>query len=1095
MGFFLKGGVNMNFDFLQSSFPVLATFGTQAEQYVFSDANSCILKEGMIGETIVNLIFTYDHIPLPYENNAANRIDTLLNEGLITRDLSDALHALRKARNKAIHENLDDEQKAKTLLQIAYGVCEWFMQTYGDWSYQNRPFVMPSPAAPVPVMATTESEDNQMIEAAKTVAAAAPQVNPKKRKAQSYKAAKKRPKNEAETRYLIDEQLRKVGWEADTDNLRYSKGVRPQKGRNIAIAEWPTDSVVGNHGFADYALFVGLQLIGFVEAKVIHKDIPSVLDYQCKDYSGNVRQEDEQYKIGTWGKYGAPFTFATNGRPYLRQLETKSGIWFLDLREKSNAPKALHGWPSPSGLLNLLGEDIEKAARKLDTLSYDILRDKNGLSLREYQIKAIKAVENALKNGQQDILLAMATGTGKTRTAVGLMYRFLSTERFKRILFLVDRNSLGTQAKDDFTDYKVEDFKSLTKIYSVQGLEDGPLNEETRVHIATVQGMVKRVLYSSDDEMPSVTDYDLIIVDEAHRGYILDREMGEEEQLFRDQADYQSKYRAVIEYFDAVRVALTATPALHTTELFGKPVYKYTYREAVIEGYLVDHDAPHILKTRLSTQGIHYKSGDSIIYLDPRTGELINSELLDDELDFDVKDFNRKVITEPFNRAVLEEIAEDIDPESPELEGKTLIYAVNDNHADLIVQILKEIYSKKGVDTSAIMKITGSVANGDRKKIDEAIRKFKNESFPSIVVTVDLLTTGIDVPAITKLVFLRKVKSRILFEQMLGRATRLCPEIHKTHFEIYDPARTYEDLKDFSTMKPAVVNPAASLPDLLSAMDDLENADEIQYATNQIIARMQRRCKNMTDEDMDQFKSLSGGKSPGNVVQELLQGLSNNADVKQSVQNYGKAIAYLENVKRPVKLVVVSTEEDELTEHTRGYGKSGRPEDYLDDFASFIQSNINEIASLNIVCTKPKELTRKSLKDLRLTLDREGFTTQQLNTAINELTNTEITADIITLIRRYAVGSSLISHEARIRRAVDRLKKAHSFSKAELNWLERIEKYLMKESVLNIDVFDDDYRFYEQGGFKKINKVFDNQLESIVLELNEYLYDDGGHTA
>lgn len=129
---------------------------------------------------------------------------------------------------------------------------------------------------------------------------------------------------------------------------------------------------------------------------------------------------------------------------------------------------------------------------------------------------------------------------------------------------------------------------------------------------------------------------------------------------------------------------------------------------------------------------------------------------------------------------------------------------------------------------------------------------------------------------------------------------------------------------------------------------------------------MQRRCKNMTDEDMDQFKSLSGGKSPGEVIQELLQGLSENADAKQSVQNYGKAIAYLENVKRPVKLVVVSTEEDELTEHTRGYGKSGRPEDYLDDFASFIQSNINEIASLNIVCTKPKELTRKSLKDAML---------------------------------------------------------------------------------------------------------------------------------
>ena len=172
---------------------------------------------------------------------------------------------------------------------------------------------------------------------------------------------------------------------------------------------------------------------------------------------------------------------------------------------------------------------------------------------------------------------------------------------------------------------------------------------------------------------------------------------------------------------------------------------------------------------------------------DPVTGEITNSELIDDELDFDVDSFNRQVITEPFNRAVLEEIAKNIDPESPREQGKTLIYAVNDDHADLIVSILKDIYTQYGVDNDAIMKITGSVANGNKKKIQEAIKRFKNEDYPSIVVTVDLLTTGIDVPSISTLVFMRRVKSRILFEQMLGRATRLCKEIHKTHFEIYDP--------------------------------------------------------------------------------------------------------------------------------------------------------------------------------------------------------------------------------------------------------------------------------------------------------------------
>ena len=151
--------------------------------------------------------------------------------------------------------------------------------------------------------------------------------------------------------------------------------------------------------------------------------------------------------------------------------------------------------------------------------------------------------------------------------------------------------------------------------------------------------------------------------------------------------------------------------------------------------------------------------------------------------------------------------------------------------------------------------------------------------------------------------------------------------------------------------------------------------------------------------------------------------------------------------------------------------------------------------ALNIVCTRPKELTRESLKDLRLTLDREGFTTQQLNTAISELTNEEMAADIISLIRRYAIGSTLISHEARIRRAVDKLKKAHKFTAIEQKWIGRMEKYLMEESVLNVGVFDEDTRFRSEGGFKKIDRIFQNKLESIVLELSEYLYDDGGRSA
>ena len=1084
-----------NFEFLNSHFPVLANFGELAEKYLYSDSNSCLMKLGMIGETIVNLCFTYDKIPLPGDNTAANRINGLFREGMITRDLKDVLHALRIGRNKATHENYASVADGKTLLQMAYGLCEWFMQTYGDWNYQNQPFVMPSEILE-PVSSDKQAEkaqEERLIEEAERAAEATPAVEKETRKKQSGRAASQRIKSEAETRYLIDEQLRKVGWEADTELLRYSKGTRPAKGRNIAIAEWPTDSTVGNRGYVDYALFAGMQMVATIEAKAIHKDIPSVIDYQCKDYSRNIRSADKAYQMGTWGSYKVPFTFATNGRPYLEQYDTKSGIWFLDLRQPDNNSKALRGWMSPEGILELLEKDISAGNQELREMSYDLLRDKDGLNLRAYQIRAIEEAEKAIINGKTSVLLAMATGTGKTRTILGMIYRFLKTGRFRRILFLVDRTALGDQASDVFKEVKLEDLMTLDDIYNIKGLEDKDIDRETRIQIATVQSMVKRILYNDEKTMPAVSDFDLIIIDEAHRGYILDKEMGEDEILYRDQIDYQSKYRSVVEYFDAVKIALTATPALQTTEIFGQPVFKYTYREAVIEGYLVDHDAPHKLPTKLSTEGIHYKKGDTVTLYDPVTGEITNSELLDDELDFDVDAFNRQVITEPFNQTVLAEIARDIDPESPE-QGKTLIYAVNDDHADLIVKILKGIYTETGVDNDAVKKITGSVGGGNPKKVKEAINRFKNERFPSIAVTVDLLTTGIDVPEITTLVFMRRVKSRILFEQMMGRATRLCPEIHKTHFEIYDPVGVYDSLEEVNTMKPVVANPTATFTQLLEGLEVLDDDRQVQHQIDQIVAKLQRKKRHMDNKTMEHFISMAGGQDPTEFIADIQQRTT--ADAKNrllaNVELFKMLGQFTSDHRRPV---VISDYEDELLEHSRGYGKGSKPEDYLDAFADYVKTNLNEIAALNIVCTRPKELTREGLKSLCLTLDREGFTTQQLNTAISQMTNEEIAADIISLIRRYAIGSTLISHEARIRRAVDKLKKAHQFSKQELNWIARMEKYLMEESVLNVTVFDEDGRFKAQGGFAKINKVFGNKLENIIYELNEYLYDDGGKIA
>lgn len=887
---------------------------------------------------------------------------------------------------------------------------------------------------------------------------------------------------EAETRILIDEQLRKVGWEADTNNLRYSKGTRPVNGRNIAIAEWKADSDIGDNGFIDYALFIGTKFVGLIEAKASYKNVSSVIDYQCKDYAQNICAEDEKYLIGTWDKFQVPYIFATNGRGYTAQLETMSGIWFQDLRKTDNAPKALRGWISPNGILELLEKNIPAGDENLQKMSFDLLCDKDGLNLRYYQLKAVQAVENAVIAGQQNILLAMATGTGKTRTILGMIYRFLQSGRFRRILFLVDRTSLGEQAQDVFKEVKLEDLMTLEQIYNVKKLDAKIFEKETRIQVATVQSMVKRILYNEDNVQPSVTDYDLIIIDEAHRGYILDKEISsDEENIFANQQDYQSKYRSVIEYFDAVRIALTATPALHTTQIFGAPIFKYSYREAVIDGYLVDHDAPHILKTKLSVEGIHYKQGDNIAIYDLATGEITNSELLEDELNFDVENFNRQVVNENFNRVVLEEISKDIDPDAI---CKTLIYAVDDKHADLIVKILKEIYSSKGASTEAVMKITGSV--GDKRRINDAIRRFKNERYPSIVVTVDLLTTGIDVPQIDKLVFMRRVKSRILFEQMLGRATRLCHEIGKTHFEIYDAVGVYESLEPVSEMRPVVANPSETFESLLEKLKVADNATQIQQQINQLLGKLQRAKTKMSGENLEQIQSLIvevKNLSPHESKKVLLRHVDLFRLLQQKILNGGRPF-------------VISDHEDELTEHGRGYGTGQKPQDYLEEFAEFLKSNQNEIAALYIVCTRPKDLTRADLKSLRLSLDVAGFTLPKLNTAVSQMTNIEMTADIISLIRRYTLGAPLVSHDEKIKIVVDKLRVAHNFTAQELNWINRIEKYLLNESLINVAVFDEvGTAFKNAGGFKRINKAFGGNLANIIDELNNYLYDDGENAA
>lgn len=340
-------------------------------------------------------------------------------------EIDNTLYILRKDRDNAAHNGADEGEKELSNLSLLYELCVWYMQTYGDYDYNPVGYV---PPVDITIsLDELEKENRELEESNKTLLVELQRIqkdgkSDNARRAIAYKKAMNVKLSEAQTRELIDEQLRKVGWEADTDKIRYSKGVRPAKGRNLAIAEWPTDSMMGHGGYADYALFIGEKMVGIIEAKKKHTNISSVLDGQCKEYARRIKAEHEKYVLKQYGEYKVPFLFATNGRDYIKQYEEMSGIWFLDTRQEFNTSKALAGWPSLEGLEQDLERDIAKADKKLADMGYEMLEDANGLGLRYYQVEAVKVAEKAIAEHKNTVLLAMATGTGKTRTVLGMIY-------------------------------------------------------------------------------------------------------------------------------------------------------------------------------------------------------------------------------------------------------------------------------------------------------------------------------------------------------------------------------------------------------------------------------------------------------------------------------------------------------------------------------------------------------------------------------------------------------------------------------------------------------------------------------------------------
>ncbi|MCG9915537.1 MAG: type I restriction-modification system endonuclease [Phenylobacterium sp.] len=1116
-----------NFEFLRPHGPQLVRFAAQAEHYFRTDPNTTLIKLRQFAELLAKEVAARTGCLRSPDDAFSDVLGALGRAGYVPRQSLDLFHHLRIAGNDAVHGDLDDFAAALTGLKLARELGAWFVRSYcGTPKLVVGPFVPPpAPADPTASLraeldklkaeaeaqrsaaeiAQARAEElaqtnleaaerlRQEVEERETwqrlaeeaeaatagVRAAleatqrqAEQATPAQL-AQLEKAAEAADSaiilDEAATRVIIDQQLRNAHWEADSRELRYAKGARPTKGRNLAIAEWPTAS-----GPADYALFAGLTLVGVIEAKRQNRNVMSVLP-QAERYAAGIDPGTHLHPRAPWGEFKAPFAFSTNGRPYLKQLETASGIWRRDLRRPTNAASPLVAWPSPEGLLERLEADQDAAEAALQTQGFNF-----GFDLRPYQRQAIEAVEKGLAENRPHMLIGMATGTGKTKLAIAMLYRLIAAKRFRSVCFVVDRSALGDQTEREFTTTKVVAGKAFAEIFGLKGLGDVTPDPETRIHICTIQGLVRRTLFNDDPaDAPTVDQYDLMVVDECHRGYLLDREMSDTELSFRDQDDYVSKYRKVLDYFDAIKIGLTATPALHTVQIFGEPVFRYGYREAVVDGFLIDHEPPIRITTALSQDGIHFAAEDEVTFIHAPTGQ-IELFKLPDSLDFEVEGFNRTVITEPFNRAVADELTRYIDLAEPD---KTLVFAASDAHADIVVKALRDAFreAQGDIEDTEIRKLTGRVEH-----VGKLILSYRNDALPKIAVTVDLLTTGVDIPKITNLVFLRRVNSRILYDQMIGRATRLCPEIGKETFRVFDAVDLYSKLQNLTEMRPVAADPTLTLTQLLEELASIEDARHRADVRDQIIVKLNRRLKGMSDEARAKA-ALAAGESPEETLARFRKGTPDElAAWVRSRPGLGPALDWQTSGGTPVMLPI-SEHPDEVVDVSRGYGTAQRPEDYLDAFSAFIKANINQIAALTTVVQRPRDLTRAQLRELRLQLDAQGFTDANIRRAWSDAKNEDIAASIIGYVRQAALGDPLIPYADRVRRAVDAVTRKGTWTDVQKRWLHRIGEQLQKEIVVDRESLDDE-PFRADGGFRVINKRFDGKLESVLADLSEELW-------
>src|SRR3972149_12117481 len=681
---------------------------------------------------------------------------------------------------------------------------------------------------------------------------------------------------EDKAREIIDSLLEKAGWHVCNVN---DANIHAHCG--IVIRNFPLKS---GHGFADYLFYVDGKAAGVIEAKKAGATLTGV-EIQSDKYKHGLPDA-----LRAWYR-PLPFCYQSTG------IETR----FTNGLDPDPRSRNVFSFHKPETLLELLTEDVPaealQAAERFPDYNkpftfYQRLQEMPPLieeGLWSAQIKAIKNLEKSLSEHRPRALIQMATGSGKTFTAVTFIYRLLKFAKAKRVLFLVDRKTLGAQTLKEFQQYDSPDspFK-FTEEFIVQHLQSGTIDKTARVCISTIQRLYsilkgedidpeleEESLFDHADlfkEPPPVEynpiippeTFDVIVTDECHRSIY-------------------NLWRQVLEYFDSSIIGLTATPNMQTFGFFNQNlVMEYPHEQAVADGVNVNYDVYRI-RTKITQEGSKIDAG---YYVDKRDRETraVRWERLDEELAYGSEQLDRDVVAIDQIRTVVQTFRDklftDIFPGRTEVP-KTLIFAKDDSHAEDIVKIVREEFGK---GNEFCQKITYKTTG---KKPDELIAEFRNSYFPRIAVTVDMISTGTDIKPLEILFFMRTIKSLTYFEQMKGRGVRVINDTDlqsvtpdaksKTHFIIIDAVGVCEH--DKTDSRPLDRKRNVPFEKLLQAIA-LGNTEPDVIST--LAARLARLDKRITPDDKKEVHKISGGESLKQIMTNLVQSLDPDKHIEQA---------------------------------------------------------------------------------------------------------------------------------------------------------------------------------------------------------------------